>query len=228
MSFMNNKFIRKQIMKSEVDLMKKKLLTGVLVATMLVSTLTGCGGSGSGTSKSDTMTVSEMLNAVLEDNDGEILIYREESATGNVSVGKDLQTAPFFYDGNNVGRAYYYRNTSAGTKDVIKPSLGRIAQDDFSSYLFEKATPASAILCLATDATGNSVEYETLSLGTEGEKIYFDEFERIEIYDTTFMYFRYVRSDNPYYYYTFIEDTASTKDKTIVLDEIGTEGIKVD
>lgn len=206
--------------------MKKKLLALVLVATMIVSVLTGCGGG-----KSKTMTVSEMLDAVLEANGGEMLIYTYDDY--ELGVGKDSRVNTFYYNGD-IGDYASFKQGSNG----VKPKLGEIAQDNLSAYSFEVGLdePESLGLHLITDSTGNAVDHEALYYtvsGSNKDLIKFGGiFERLEIYDKTFMLFRYDYYNRSHqkikYMYVIIPDVEATKNKTIIFDEIGTEGILVD
>lgn len=207
--------------------MKKKFLTLALVTTMLVSTLTGCGGSG----KSDTMTVSQMFEAVLEDNGGEFYIYGVETKYyPDTALGKDMPMKVFAYDGESIIRCQEVGRTENGAGNY---KLGEIVKENVN---FEKTEDETLVLGLnlETDETGNNVYIETIKTEKDNDRYCLGGFSRIEIYDTTFMCFATNYTDHNYVtphttqIYYLIEDTESTKNKTIVWDEIGTEGILID
>ncbi len=210
---------------------EKRFITLGLVVTMVVGVLGGCGSSGS---SGKTMTVSEMLETVIEDNGGEVYLYEVESGGDNKdkTFGKDMKVSDVYaYDGNNIERM------SLGYGNIIK--LKDVANHDVS---YEERQNKREILGLdlETDETGNDVYIEAIKIddndgwGKEYDVMYFGGFSRIEIYDTTFMCFATNFTDysyaNPYTttQYVLIEDTESTKDKTIVWDELGTDGILTD
>lgn len=207
--------------------MKKKFLTLALVTTMLVSTLTGCGGSG----KSDTMTVSQMFDTVLEDNGGELYIYGVETKYhSDTALGKDMPMKVFAYDGERIIRCQEVGRTENGFGEY---KLGDIAKGNMN---FEKTENETLVLGLnlETDETGNSVYIEAIKTENDKDRYCLGGFSRIEVYDTTFICFATNVTDHSYatpyttQRYYLIEDTESTKGKTIVWDEIGTEGILID
>lgn len=208
--------------------MKKRIIALSLVLTMAVGILNGCGSSGT---KSDTMTVSEMLETVLEDNSGELYFYTTDTRYDHeIPLGKSRRMDVYSYDGESVVRC-----RKVGSDD-IQCALGQIANKETS---FEKTEEKDKVLGLdlETDKTGNEVYLEVLKTEThrgskDFEVYYLGGFSRIEIYGTTYMCFATRQTD---FYddrkteiYFLIEDTESTKDKTIVWDELGTEGILVD
>lgn len=106
-------------------------------------------------------------------------------------------------------------------------------------------------MAMNTDASGNNADVEALYATITGSCLYSDEeveneptdfettycinfsssFQRYQIYNQSYMVFRTTRGDGTNVrdiYYTIIQDTESTIDKTVVLDEVGTDGIVVD
>lgn len=208
--------------------MKKNLLIILLTLILALTCLTGCGAP----KEPNTMTVSEMLNAVLADNGGEMVFYEYDKD----QIGKDSGVTICYYDGTQIESSpHNVRDSSGNTNRIL---LGDIAQD---TYLASECEPwtnylGNAEIRLITDSTGNNVEYEAIyhigSSGTEKEAITFGEFDRVQIYDKTFMVFKHTWYNGAYQVYentyTIIPDTESTKDMTIVFDKIGTAGIVVD
>lgn len=215
-------------MKCEDEDMKRRIATLLTLTISITMLLSGCGSTES---KSDTMTVSEMLETVLKDNGGEVYIYKGDTQHDNV-LGKDMDVDVYVYDGEEItgceDERYY-----AGELQLWECNydLGDIVNDKIN---FEKDENKKLVLGLnlETDETGNDVHIEAIKTESESDKYFFGTFSRIEVYDATFMCFatRVVPQDgtNPYTLYTVIKDTESTKDKTIVCDEVGTEGILVD
>lgn len=212
--------------------MKKRFIALLLSGLMVVGVLSGCGSSGT---KSDTMTVSEMLETVLEDNGGELYFYTTDTQYSNETpLGKDRKMQVYIYDGETV-----CRGKQVGSDDDYESyKLGEIANNEMT---FEKVGEKDRVLGLdlETDETGNNVYIEALKTESHSEwhdfeVYYLGGFSRIEVYGTTYMCFstRVTHLDTYDNWktelYFLIEDTESTKNKTIVWDEIGTDGILVD
>lgn len=207
--------------------MKRKMTALLTLALLTTLLLGGCGGTES---KSDTMTVSEMLETVLKDNGGEVYIYKADTKYHqNVALGKDMPVGVYVYDGEGINWCQEEGRTESG-RDSYK--LGDIANNKVN---FEKGGEKDLVLGLdlETDDTGNDVYIEAIQ--TENDEVYLlGGFSRIEVYDTTYMCFATrVTHLNTYdnwktEIYYLIEDTESTKDKTIVWDKIGTDNILID
>ena len=76
-----------------------------------------------------------------------------------------------------------------------------------------------------TDETGNNVNYEGFIIGERNDtrdKVYYAG--HIQVYGSSYMLFQGEYSTSN----MLIRDTKETKEKEIVFDEIGTEGIYVD
>lgn len=219
--------------------MKKRFIALSLVVTMIIGVLSGCGNSKGGSSeggsskKSDTMTVSEMLEAVLEDNDGELYIYEADMFyDSDIPLGKNRPVHVYVYDGEGIDWCREAGRTQTGRGSY---KLGDIANKEIS---FEKGgDKAESHLNLETDESGNNVYIEAMMYkkALKGrDAFYLGGFSRIEVYGTTFMCFATTVTHKAYYdnrssvLYYLIEDTESTKDKTIVWDDLGTDGIPVD
>lgn len=207
--------------------MKKRLTVIVVAVLCTLFVLSACGNKTTNTNNPDskgtsdenntqtsnTMTVSEMLNTVLKDNGGKMYIYYRRPRNGNSPLSKDLDVDAYLYDGKSI------------IPHKGKATLGEIAKGE--ADFGEKEDKKNAVLDVETDSTGNNTNLEVM-LGSI--KAYFGSFSRIQIYDKTYMCFTtmgFTYGDDPRYY-TIIEDTISTKDKTIVWDSVGTDGILVD
>lgn len=211
--------------------MKKTKLTVIVVAVLCLSfVLSACGAKTTNTSNLDsesisdenteevskTMTVSEMLNAVLKDNGGKMYIYYRTPHYGDAAPGKDLNVNAYLYDGKSIV-------SQEGTT-----TLGDVVKGE--AVFEEEEDKGNAVLDVETDSTGNNTNLEVMLADGKTTKAYFGSFSRIQVYDKTFMCFTtigFTYGDDPQYY-TLIEDTTSTKDKTIAWDSVGTNGVLVD
>lgn len=234
--------------------MKRKLAAVLTAAVCAVTLLGGCGNdtvstssgsvstSGSNTvssdqtagntkdnsSSSDTIKFSELFK-------NDVYVY----GTGATELTKETHISSitlYRTDGT-------YENIYDGV--VRGQQLGDIAQiDDEDAYFqdllerHEKAIANAAAsggtiiysgygpytgkyrLGIVTDGTGNNTE--SMMLGDNSIKFFYGH---ITIYNASFMVFGN-NINNPYYY--IIRDTDETKDKQVVFDEVGTEGILID
>ena len=106
------------------------------------------------------------------------------------------------------------------------------AQEGEISYSYKDVKTYS--LGLVTDETGNSVNYEGFIIGDRNEtwgKVYYGG--HIQVYGSSYMLFQgeTVKDTTHGGYSTsimLIRDTKETKEKEIVFDDIGTEGIYID
>lgn len=206
--------------------MKRKIATLLTLALSTALLLGGCGSAGS---KSDTMTVSEMLETVLKDNGGEVGIYVTKDLTSSSSAfGKDTRVVGYVYDGNTV--------TIKGddSSNCYAYSLGEIAQghDIRLDENWKDHEPVKVTLSYVTDETGNAIKFEFLDgmciyPSSYNDGAFFNAFNRVTVYDKTYMTFAggFDTGSSLQKWYIVIEDTESTKDKTIVCDEIGTAGM---
>ena len=89
----------------------------------------------------------------------------------------------------------------------------------------QKERTGSYKIGIATDGTGNNTDH--MVVGQDSFRAFLGH---VTIYNASFMAFRgkYSTSDNSYYYCYLIRDTDETKDKQVVFDEMGTEGILID
>lgn len=199
--------------------MKKKLLSMLLVATMVMGIFTGCGADGS----AETITFRDMLTHVLEENDGEIIIYERYNTSGyQKSFTENSGFRGYFYNGKEWARATNgapkLKEFQANEVDFIQPEE-RNYHDVYGLVLYkhESGTPVEY---MSADACGNS-----------GIFLKFGECSHVEINGISYMLF------TTYNYTTrnglkstdmiLIEDTEYTKNKKIVLDSGDSEDIEV-
>lgn len=171
--------------------MKKRILSMLLALTMVMGIFTGCGAGGS----AKEITVSEMLNSIIEEK-GEVTIYKAIANHFDKDVATlDYKDVYYVYDGKTLTQSNYQ---------------GRSTK--FKNFQ------------LVTDDKGN-VRYEHMEF-TLGDYIRFGAFSREEINGTSYMVFAlYLHGfDGSKWwdkevFYTLIEDTEYTIDKTIVFDK---------
>lgn len=205
--------------------MKKKILSMLLVATLITSIFTGCGAGGS-----KEITVSEMLDSILEEN-GEVVMYtflKDGSKwTEDYAPSKNTEVGCIVYDGETETTTWMI---SSETGDPLLGSYldgTRVADKEASN---KDLCNQPVNMKLEVDADGN-VLCERLNSCS------FGEFQRKEINGVSCMIFAtYVFYVTTYdgieqrvsgVSYTIIPDTEFTQDKTVVLDTADTEGIEV-
>jgi len=201
------------IKKDEERIMKKRITVLLTVSALLAALFAGCGSSGSTNGqtqmtdekKSGSMTVSEMLDSVLnESQNGRITIYRYGIVERDGHVDK---LKVYEYDGTNI---YEATNVSikctpeqiiSGEVDIVMSNEGKAAE--LKMYNIE-----------------SSNEYIDVHKG--GGIGFYNTFSHVEIAGISFMCFSYYGAndlpDSGYTYYTLIQDTKETKNKTIVYD----------
>lgn len=199
--------------------MKRKLIT-LLTLALTITLLSGCGSeAGSGVSKGDTMTVSEMFDALVEDNGGEAMIF----ATKANKLNTESNVSVYTYAGGTTINVY--------RENVL---LGEIMSGAVETTDLYGEVEIELLLNLVTDEdnnaltdeAGNVLYEEILSTNTkfDGTNI-----SRIDIDGTAFIVIATSRpsdNQNPNDYLLFPE-TESMVGKTIVMDSVGTEGVYV-
>ena len=104
-------------------------------------------------------------------------------------------------------------------------------QESEISYWYKDEEKYS--LGLVTDETGNNVSYEGFEYDGSPSRFYDRKYSfggHVQVYGSSYMYFQ---KKDPYSTelsasFMLIRDTEKTKEKEIVFDDIGTEGIYVD
>lgn len=222
----------------------KKKLTALLALALTVTLLGGCGGTAqttSGTVKSEAgdlpaegsdvgdslsggeITVSDMINSILEEK-GSVYIYEQVQNPPGKDFGKDVSVHVYKYDGSSLA--------DGGRRG----NMGEYASGTESPESLEYETISSEVsLNLLTDSTGNNVRQETFyyksirdNYEDEDLEFGFTNFRHITIYDKSYMVFSVSNPERVWFECIAIEDTDYTKDKVIVFDKIGTDGITVD
>lgn len=233
--------------------MKKKiasLLTVVLLTTTLFG---GCGSqaeSNSGNSdvsgdrssdvssdKNGTTSSQEFVFSKLFEND--VIIYQCGYGEGGHFEGKE----------ESIDRTKICRADGSFFSVEKGGKLGELAQKDDEEIIQEEIehtyTRGTYKLGIKTDDTGNSTATESILVQATYSKKWEESQEdgwigyiggieemgdfvgHIEVYDSSYMMFQKSGNYDSTIIY-LIRDTEETKDKTIVFDAVGTDGIVVD
>lgn len=223
--------------------MKKRILSVVLALTMVMGILTGCGAGSDGSASGSTggfgtkeITVSEMLNSIIEEK-GEVEIY-EFNPNSKILKNEYAGNLMAYLDDKGSGtmsfKAYYYDGETLkgcirndGKKEYIKNFL--VNPSEFYEGTEIRKNPNFKGIKLVTDKNGDFL-YESLG----GAK--FGAFERVDFNGDSYMLFTtytFGNEDSKDFagqlkdmVCIIIKDTDYTKDKTIVFDAIGTNGIE--
>jgi len=211
--------------------MKKKLLVLLMATTMMASLLAGCG------SKDATpITVSEMLDKVLEENGGSIYIYTssisghsfdELISTTEYTVA--LKPTVYKYDGTNIctlsaslkggsrqDKGHFESATVKGnTLDEGSDELVKNFDKNIDSMHDDDKPQASS---LTIDSDGVEILPSEAANGSDRIAFY-DDFYHIENRGISYMVFHAPAGNPPTSnVYIFIKDTDYTIDKTVVPD----------
>lgn len=215
--------------------MKKRIFSILAIMCSMMLIMTGCGranetdvNDGGINAVDNTMKFSELFKK-------DVIAYFGELDNDDDLIGKDktISQIRFF---RSDGSVTLYELTSY-------PELGKLAKmkenqieqslvNEEDYYIDE----AKYSLGIVTDETGNNVSYE----GFEYDGSSFDYINNgdwkysyaghVQVYGSSYMYFQKMNSDSmkSWTYFMLIRDTEETKEKEIVFDDIGTEGIYVD
>lgn len=196
------------------------LLIFVLFLRVALSTTLLLGGCGGSSTNSKEIVVSELFK-------NDVIIYRCSAGEGKTFEGKD----------EDISSAWHLKADGTFTHYDVSEELGVFAQqtdEEVLASLTEIEYSGNYKLGIDTDATGNTAEtegilyentsWENLDYGTVKLGIYGGH---VTIYDSSYILFQ-----NPSQYgsteFCLIKDTADTKDKDVIFDTVGTEGICVD
>lgn len=212
--------------------MKKRILSLLLVMAMIMSIFTGCGNSaetsGNGNTGSifqKTITISEMLNSIIED-EGECIMYRVlfdiRGGSEYVPPLEDLKvTDAFAYDGNYL--------LDAGCDDrKLDVVLNKEKDEFYVEDVKEYHQPYSLDIYVPEGEDETVVECLNREDGYFG--LYFGNFTRMEIDEVSCMVFEtyeysLYNEELSEVYYTIIKDTEYTKDKVVVFDSPSSESV---
>lgn len=211
--------------------MKKKikiLLTLVLSVGLL-------GGCGSSSTSSKEIAFSELLKS-------DVIIYSGTIGQGDSIEGKDEKIFDAHICGAD-GTYSWYEIKGLKLGELAQKSDEEVVESISSTY--DVTTVGNYKLGILTDSTGNSTETECLLVRSTYDKRWENSKEsgwigytggikeignfvgHITVYDTSYMMFQRIRNSDCIDFY-LIKDTEETKDKTVYLDAVGTEGIVVD
>lgn len=197
--------------------MKRKIATLLTLALSTTLLLSGCGSSST---NSKEIVFSELFK-------NDVIIYRCSAAEGKRFEGKD----------EIISSAWHLKADGTFTHYDVSEELGVFAQqtdEEVIASFTEIEYSGNYKLGIDTDATGNTAEtegilyentsWENLDYGTVRVGTYSGH---VTIYDSS-----YILYQSPSQYgsteFCLIKDTADTKDKDVIFDTVGTEGIYVD
>ena len=207
--------------------MKKKIASLLTIALLTTTLFSGCGTTNS----------NEIAFSKLFEND--VIIYQCGYGEGSSFEGKEESI-----DRTKICRAdgSFYSIEKGG-------KLGELAQKDDEEIIQEEIehtyTRGTYKLGIKTDDTGNSTATESILVQATYSKKWEESQEdgwigyiggieemgdfvgHIEVYDSSYMMFQKSGNYDSTIIY-LIRDTEETKDKTIVFDTVGTDGIVVD
>ena len=214
--------------------MKRKLAAVLTAAVCAVTLLGGCGNdtvstsSGSvSTSGSNTVSSDQTAGNTKDNSRSSDTIKFSELFKNDVYVYKygteitkstDISYVAKYksdgrYEGDYIGSEMGPLGQIAQKSDeeFFTLSLESMKKERGSSPNAQKERTGSYKIGIATDGTGNNTDHMVVG-------------------QDSFRAFRgkYSTSDNSYYYCYLIRDTDETKDKQVVFDEMGTEGILID
>lgn len=216
--------------------MKKRIFSVLAIMCSMMLMMTGCGGAnetdvsdGGINAQDNTIKFSELFKK-------DVIAYFGELYNDDDLIGKDKKISEIRFFRSD-GSVTLYNLTSY-------PELGKLAKmkenqieqslvNEEDYYIDE----AKYSLGIVTDETGNNVSYE----GFEYDGSSFDYINNgdwkysyaghVQVYGSSYMYFLKKKSSDSmdsWTYFMLIRDTEETKEKEIVFDDIGTEGIYVD
>ena len=206
--------------------MKKRILSMILMLTMVMGIFTGC-GTGAGGSANE-ITVSEMLNSIIEEK-GEVVMYRggvsADGYAGFDTISDKSDGSVVVYNGETLIQKRH--------KHSSPTLLGLLKGEEEADYVTQKELAVDLDLSLdENDNVVGEVLHGREKMKTSTYAV-FDNCTHVEINGKSYMmfelYIKYFRSDNEVdtVHLTFIEDTEYTKDKTVVFDSKDTEGVTV-
>lgn len=229
--------------------MKKRIFSILAIMCSMMLILTGCGeanetdvSDGGINAVDNTMKFSELFKK-------DVIAYFGELHDDDDLIGKDkdISEIRFFRSDGSVtiyGLGYSYSNLGKLSKMKEKQieqslvnagSLSDQEREGEISFYYKDEEKYS--LGIVTDETGNNVSYEGFEYdGSSSEYTYNGDWKysyagHVQVYGSSYMYFlKKKNSDSGFSWIHFmlIRDTEETKEKEIVFDDIGTEGIYVD
>ena len=232
--------------------MKRKLAAVLTAAVCAVTLLGGCGNdtvstsSGSVSTSGSNTVSSDQTAGNTKDNSrssgaikfselfkNDVYVYKYERSVGTeITKSTDISYVAKYksdgrYEGDYIGSEMGPLGQIAQKSDeeFFTLSLESMKKERGSSPNAQKERTGSYKIGIATDGTGNNTDH--MVVGQDSFRAFLGH---VTIYNASFMAFRgkYSTSDNSYYYCYLIRDTDETKDKQVVFDEMGTEGILID
>lgn len=198
----------------------KRILSMLLALTMIMGIFTGCGAGAS----MEKITVSEMLANVMEENDGEAVIFThvyDDNDNYKKSFSEKTRWEPWNYDGETLSGLNAKDVNGESVSGSKRPTLNEF----FSAVSYEKnpGIYASGEPSWKIDVSRENTPVEYMQLnGCWYPSVFFGKCEHVEIDGTSYMFFTSYIYDNKdglvSTHFTLIKDTEYTKDKLVVVD----------
>ena len=229
--------------------MKKRIFSILAIICSMMLIMTGCGESnetdvsdGGINAVDNTIKFSELFKK-------DVIAYFGELHDDDDLIGKDkdISEIRFFRSDGSVttyGLGYSYSNLGKLSKmkeKQIEQSLvnaGSLSDQEREGKIsFYCKDEAKYSLGIVTDETGNNVSYEGFEYdGSSIDYVNNGDWKysyagHVQVYGSSYMYFLKKKDSDSgfsWIYFMLIRDTEDTKEKEIVFDDIGTEGIYVD
>lgn len=194
--------------------MKKRILSMLLALTMIMGIFTGCGAGAS----MEKITVSEMLANVMEENDGEAVIFTyvyDDDDNYKKSFSEKTRWTPWTYDGETLSALKAKDANGESVSGSKSPTLNEF----FSAVSYEIGdTSGKPGKWIDISRADTPVEY----LYYDSPCVLFGKCEHVAIDGVSYMFFTSYKYDNKHglesTHFTLIKDTEYTKDKLVVVD----------
>lgn len=210
--------------------MKKRILSMILMVTMIMGIFTGCGVGAS--SSMEKITVSEMLASVMEENNGEAVIFTHHYSKDNAykkNFSEKTKWEAWVYDGEMLNAAVINCTGELTNNGGLVGTSEYTLKEFYSASTFEKSEGrySSGKPSWEIDITREDTPVEYMKFSSSSHKyptVYFGKCEHVEIEGESYMFFKAYQYDYKTGLesteFTLIKDTEFTKDKLVVVDSV--------
>lgn len=236
--------------------MKKRIFSVLAIMCSMMLMMTGCGGAnetdvndGGINAVDNTMKFSELFEndviayfGTLHDDDligkdqeiKRIQFFRSDGSVTLYGLGHSVTE----FSGNGAAKLGKLAKMKESQLEQSLVYAGKQSDEEYFTYQEQEGEISyyanidkTYALGLVTDETGNNVNYEGIVYENRDDTD--DKFSfggHVQVYGSSYMFFQKMDSDSmkSWTYFMLIRDTEETKEKEIVFDDIGTEGIYVD